>query len=317
LVKALTKLNPTIKKNRWYKWMKRIFHCSPIIVLIILSIVLYFSQIIHLNFVSLNSWLAYSHIIFAIYLWINTTFNYFAAIVVKPGRPPKKDELLSDLNENFENLSPETVQGLEFCNQCNRLQTYGTQHCQKCGDCIRMLCHHSSITNNCIGLTNFAYYFSFLVYGFFGMLYSFYMTYGPFHACYVHDHQISKVSLEYPALSQQICTQIGELPLVFVVVSVALVLQGGLLFLHCILLAADLSFLTFKKRLRESKSYFLSFKTIIKKSFQKHRRIKFNMLIKGRKESWKQFLYPSFNVLPYDLCLDDLFDEDQCYVQMV
>lgn len=317
IAKVLLKVNPDLKKRKSFKWMKRISYCVPVFIMIVSSIILFFVKIIHLHFVSWKEWLPYIHSSFVIYLWINLVFNYLAASVSKPGRPPKKQEILVDLNENFTNKTEDNVSQLSFCEKCKRLSTYGTQHCNKCETCFRMLCHHSYIVNNCIGLTNYVYYFLFLIYGFVGLLYSLYMLYGPFHACYIHDHTFSNVSLEYPALSEHICNGIGELPLLFIIALAAFLVISCLLVLHCLLLAADISYNTFLKNLKESDDKVKTISLLMKKAFQKHKRMKFNMLLRTRKENWLQFLYPSFVMLPDDLCSEDLFDEDECYVQMV
>ena len=258
LSKALLKVNPNLKKCSCFQWMKRILYCVPVFTMIVASIILYFVKIIHLHFVSWKEWSPYIHSIFAIYLWINLVFNYLAAAVSKPGRSPKKEEILSDLNGNEISSSissniDNSISQLSFCEKCDRLSTYGIQHCNKCGTCFRMLCHHSYIVNNCIGLTNYVYYFLFLIYGFVGLLYSLYMLYGPFHACYIHNHAFSKVSLEYPGLSEQVCHELGELPLLFITVATAFTLHSSLFLFHCLLLAADLSYNTFTKNLNKNR----------------------------------------------------------------
>ena len=324
--KVLLKVNPNIKQRHFYKWIKRVSYCLPVFVLIVGSIILYFVKIIHLHFVSWKEWNPYIHSIFAIYLWTNVVFNYLAAAVSKPGRPPRKGEILLENNLLYPTTittlteiinSKDLISQLCFCEKCERLSTYGTQHCNKCNTCFRMLCHHSYIVNNCIGLANFVYYFSFLVYGFIGLSYSLLMLYGPFYACYIHDHNFSKVSLKYPALSQQICHGLGEIPLLFIIVAVAFVLHVALLLLHCLLLAADLSYNTFMKNLKVSSDKLNTLKSLFKKTFHRHRRMKFNLLLRVRKESWVKFLYPSFVTLPDDLCVDDLFDEEKHFVQIV
>lgn len=311
LAKVLLKVNPDLKKRNCYKWMKRFSYCVPVFIMIVGSIILYFVKIIHLHFVSWKELLPYIHSLYVIYLWINLIFNYLAASASKPGRPPKKQDILMDLNEK------DNISQLSFCDKCDRLSTYGTKHCNKCKTCFRMLCHHSYIVNNCIGLTNYVYYFLFLMYGFVGLLYSLYMLYGPFHACYIHDHTSSKVSLEYPALSEHVCSELGELPLIFFIAVTAFMVNSFLLLLHCLLLAADISYNTFFKNLKKSEDKLNTISSLIKKAFGRHKRMKFNMLLRTRKENWLQFLYPSFVTLPDDLCTEDLFDGDECYVQMV
>lgn len=317
LVKTLKKIFPDIKERRWYKFSKVILHTGPVILIIIFSIVIYFTKIIELNFNLKNRSTRLSviiHAVFTVYIWINVTFNYFAALVIKPGRPPRRTELLDESTSAAQNLSEVN---LDFCSHCDRLQTYGTHHCRKCGDCIRMMCHHSSIVNNCIGISNFSYYFCFMVYSCVGLTYLFYMTFSPFYACYLHDHDKSSISIIYPVLSLKACKNAGELPLMFIVVLVAAVAIGVLLMLHCFLLAADFSLVLFIKHIQESESIMSTMKNVFRKSFKKQRRIKFNVLLRTSKKSWKHFLFPSLNIIVDDLSFDDIFDEHKCYVQMV
>ncbi|XP_057307064.1 uncharacterized protein LOC130645186 [Hydractinia symbiolongicarpus] len=311
IVKNLKRIFPPIRHKKWYKLAQVLCHCGPVILFIIASIVIYFVKLIEINFKkSKSKWIPILHSVIAVYLWINVTFNYFAAMVTKAGKPPSREEL-NLLRKNI----PEH---LDYCSTCERVRTYGTHHCRNCNTCIRMLCHHSSFINNCVGLSNFAYYFTFLCYSFVGLLFAFYVTYSSFDACYIHDHTLSDVSLKYPALNLSVCEDIGELPLFVMVIVAALVIISSLLLIHCILLAADLSYISFVKHIQEAVSIRNFVWALIKKCFKKQRRIKFSFLLKNRRQSWKYFLFPSFNILPDELTLDDLIEDDsQCYVQMI
>ncbi|XP_047125089.2 uncharacterized protein LOC124807331 [Hydra vulgaris] len=223
------------------------------------------------------------------------TFNYFAAMRFNAGVPPSKEDLNinSDTSKNLTGIN-------EFCSCCNRLRSYGTHHCMKCGTCIRMLCHHSSIVNNCIGLNNYAYYFSFLIFSWIGLIYGTIMTYSLFYTCYLHDHHISDISLIYPALSMHFCFQSGELPLLFILILSAFIVVSVLLALHIILLVVDMSYISFFRHLKKSVSIKVFVKDLWKKAFLKQNRIKYKILLRERKMCIRDFIIPTFLILDED-----------------
>lgn len=308
-LKCLKKVRPNIKRRYCYKVFSKCVYCGPVLLFIISSIIFYFIKLIEMNFTKKTpKFIIFLHYFFVIYIWINVLFNYLAVMVTGAGKTPEQQDLLE------ENVN---ISKFDFCKICNRLRCYGTHHCSQCNVCVRMLCHHSSFLNNCIGLSNFAYYFCFLAYSTIGLFYMICFTYGPFYACYLHNHRLSDVALKYPAMDIFVCDKAGELPLIFFAVITAFIIIGSLFTLHVMLLAADLSFISFVRHIKESKDLLKFFKNFIKKCFTKHQRTKFKVLLFNRKTSWKHFFFPSLNTLAEGLTADDLFEDAEYCVHIV
>ena len=311
VVRIIQGIFPNVKESKLYKLGAFCFQSGPVIIYIISSIVVYFLALLKLNFADSHPrWQVIAHGIFAVYLWLNVAFNYFAAMIRPAGAPPKQRELYE---EGYQ--APE---GIEFCELCNRLRTYGTHHCSKCQSCFRMRCHHSYFINNCIGLGNYLYYFRFLLFSTVALAYGWYMTYTPYHACYIHNHTKSDISIQYPALNYYVCRDFGEIPLLFVAVLIASMVIWPLFLFHIVLLAADLSTSSFIKYLQNSKSTRSFIVSLTRKCCRRQRRIKLNILVRNRVRSWMRLFLPTFIVLPDEITIDDVIDsEDGVHVQMI
>ena len=315
MLKNFKKIFPNLHSRRFYKMMKVTINCSPVIIFILFSPVIFFVKILPSNFQSDTSkLLIFVHCFFAVYLWIMITFNYFAAMSAKPGIPPKKQDLNLN-NYEKENIDTTSIRkdAYEFCSLCNCLRSYGTHHCMRCGICIRMLCHHSSIVNNCVGLDNYAYYFSFLSFSWIAFFYGIMMTYSLFYTCYLHNHNVSDISLIYPALSLQFCFGSGELPLLFILVLSAFIVISSLLALHILLLIVDMSYISFFKHLKRSSTVKNFVKDLWKKIFLRQRRIKYKILLRDKKMFLRDFLIPTFLLIGDEFQFDDYMEKHNCF----
>ena len=307
IFKCIKSLRPDIKDKRCYKYFKFMLNCGPVFSFLILSIIVYFLKLLKLNFGKTDNhhWTEIViHSFFAVYIWINVTFNYLAAMLTKPGKPPK----LAELNEMHRCNTD-----LDFCKSCERLRNYGTHHCDECNTCVRMLCHHSYFVNNCIGLTNFAYYFCFLCYAFVGLVYGLIMTYAPFYACIIRDNQRPNARMRYAYIDFYTCQDLGELPLIFIAVAIALMVIFCLLIFHITLLAADLSLISFRHHIKSRENFYPFLRSYIRKCCMKHRRVKLLVLLKQQKRTWKRFLWPTFSELPRGLIDEELSASSEYY----
>ena len=191
-------------------------------------------------------------------------------------------------------MESQNQQRLQFCEICDRLKIYGTHHCKECNICTTMLCHHSYFVNNCIGLNNFVYYFSFLVYSWFGLMYTAFLFYGPFYACFIRNdrHPVDKHKFSF--IDYYTCQEAGELPLVFIA-ACCIHFSNMPCFLPWYFVSSRHVKGIIQSEAKKCKNLYLFAKTVLRKSLMRHRRVKFNVLIYQRKKTWKHFLFPTFN----------------------
>jgi len=141
-------------------------------------------------------------------LLANILFNYFLAMLVKPGslqdiikskkykcRNPyifTKDiqkeidftfllrnnqiSLLQLDSQNSEKFSQSELDNhssdkIKFCKICNQVKPIRAHHCQVCGVCIFKMDHHCPWINNCVGQNNHRYFMLFLTHTLFGCIF--------------------------------------------------------------------------------------------------------------------------------------------------
>ena len=224
------------------------------------------------------------------YLWINIVFNYLTLVLTSPG----KGYTLSELDEEGYSAKNRPI-----CRKCRRLQCQGTFHCKQCAYCVRLFSHHSFLANNCVGLNNFSYFYLLLWYSLLGELYGVWQLYRPFKACILHS------SVE----QTNDCAALGDYPLLFLVLLLALIFTAKSFLFHTMLLRMDVSPDAFSTELKTSSSFFsfakyLCFK-IFKRKLSRHR---MKHLLFERKPQWKHIFLPSLNEPPIDLSAEDVID---------
>ncbi len=129
-------------------------------------------------------------IVICLILLFNILFNYFLAVLIKPGSTKdikesklykKKnpyefsdtvkneiniDFLLSDKKEDI-NSQPQ----LKFCQYCNETKPLRAHHCQICGICVFKMDHHCPWIDNCVGQNNQRYFVLFLTHTLIGCIF--------------------------------------------------------------------------------------------------------------------------------------------------
>lgn len=291
VMKQLRKAIPNAEKRWWYK-IARLFSTAGVVLTLLTSfIVIYCLWLFPLYY----EWLSLQgllHAMVCVYLWINVSFYYFAMWLKSPGKA------LTILELEEEGYS---TNRMNICKKCKRVKFLGTHHCAKCDCCVRLMSHHSLIGNNCIGLTNFSYYYSFLLFSFLGEVYAVMQLYGPFKTCFV-DRYSKSVELKE-------CEKIGDIPLLFVPHSAAFILITIFLSFHTLLLIVDKSQKEFIAEFKDTSScvrfaFSVCFK-LCKRRLNRHR---LKHLMWERKPYWRDLFVPSLNEPPIDLSAEDLID---------
>lgn len=135
-------------KYRWKYWIVPLFYASiHIYCTLVLYKKLYFNLIQHL--------FPLEHVLIPLLLLFPLIFGYFTIITI-PTKPSNlsKDRFCYDNLIYFPNL---------ICRTCKNLKPARSKHCSICGTCILLADHHCIWVNNCIGLGNYQYFYSFLI----------------------------------------------------------------------------------------------------------------------------------------------------------
>lgn len=222
----------------------------------------------------------------ACYLWVNVTFNYFAAMLKSPGHPLT----LQEMEEAGLSCDDDGVP----CPKCNGVKTQETHHCGTCGRCVTMMCHHCPFTNNCVGLENYSYFFLFICYSVVGLVFSLYMTYDPFYHCMVYSSEQLSLLPWYPP---GICRQLGDYAVLFIPVAFMAMFGTAMLCLQSVLLLSDLSTIDLLTGAQRSRKCGLFGKMLLKRIVENRKR-RWRIMFYHSREHWWQFFIPSFNVPP-------------------
>jgi len=168
---------------------------GPIFVLIGLTLIsgvvyiLYVDAIPYHSNGDLSSPLGMFHVIISLFLLYNIVWNYGMVIFTPPGSPPKVER------PEFQNeVAPRKGEGFaRFCKVCQTVKPPRTHHCHICKACILRFDHHCPWVASCVGFYNHRYFYLFLLYLWFGTLYSSLMTWAPFVAS-SHNRQTNSIS---------------------------------------------------------------------------------------------------------------------------
>ncbi|GAV04180.1 hypothetical protein RvY_14495 [Ramazzottius varieornatus] len=151
-------------------------HLGP--VMVVLVIVLTLSIIAILLLVMLPWYLQYRNILLVVwhfpvatYLFFSISFHYIQGLRTPPGYPPPAQ--YSSANQ----IQP-------LCSKCQGLKPPRTHHCTICNRCILRMDHHCPWLNSCVGHYNHRYFFSFMLYMWFGSAYLCIFVYPEFKELY-------------------------------------------------------------------------------------------------------------------------------------
>ncbi|KAL5265333.1 hypothetical protein ACHWQZ_G006168 [Mnemiopsis leidyi] len=121
------------------------------------------------------------HITLFWYLYLSTISNYICTVFTQPGTPPRVTMTPdTHMSISIESCIPKE----KICLECKCMKAETTHHCKVCKQCIMHMDHHCPFVLGCVGLNNYHYFYSFMVYFYLGMLYGIYMSSGPFLHCH-------------------------------------------------------------------------------------------------------------------------------------
>lgn len=149
--------------------------------------------------------------VFCVWLWINTVYCYYQAIMQSPSklvaarakareanvpsglrkregpeRGPPEDKGNSVAEERVD--AGEGGERIRVCRVCRVPRTATTHHCRQCGRCIPHMDHHCPFTANCVSTGpkgNFVFFFLFIFYTTVGCLFACATNALPFYHCFL------------------------------------------------------------------------------------------------------------------------------------
>lgn len=128
----------------------------------------FFSGVVHEVRHSSSALVTSGHILFALWLLLNVSFNYYKCIMTNPGCTKDVDsEVILNAVGRY----------CRWCRKCDAPKPPLAHHCSVCKRCVLKMDHHCPWMANCVGYHNYRYFFLFLLYGWVGAAYSVLMTY--------------------------------------------------------------------------------------------------------------------------------------------
>ena len=265
------------------------------------------------------------HIIFSTWVWINITVHFYTAFFTHPG---EDRELPFGRNENQKELSNgNTGNGLTYRNHGTRTgdfataeldlpvysmesgldincnQTPGThtgmewspKRSNYCGVCqinVVYADHHCPYIGNCLGLRNYAHFFLGAIYGLLGMLYALYITLPYFYRCDIKP--LLGLMKEFEENTLRICGELGTLSRTSIPVLVVLWTCWNVVFVHKVLLLADVSMFNLFKNTQKVPLLRFTWQRISGRRFlQPHSR--FNVLLRRQRPNILYYILPLRN----------------------
>ena len=228
---------------------------------------------------SIISFQGLSHIVFALWVWMNTVGNYYYAVWLHPGmkqdhRPPleeTKDCGRSEEDEGSKVKDSMTITRAKLRSSqesgaskrdyilpmnCNSSQNQSslvlrpktgdlwvpkrTHYCKICACAIPYLDHHCPFTGNCAGLRNYFNFFLSLFYGTIGLFYAVVITLPYFFECNLKS-VLWYFGIVNSRESKPICEQLGPHSHIFLPVFAGFLISLNMLLLQIVFLLSDLS----------------------------------------------------------------------------
>lgn len=284
ILNTIQKVFPGLNKYAAVRQAIRIVQVSPIVFMVASAIWFFFLVFLPVKVEHPFSSKGLFLIVISCYLWLNVTFNYFAAMLKSPGYPSTALEM----EESGLSCGNDCI----LCYKCDRVKSCDTHHCGTCGTCVTMMCHHCPFTNNCVGLKNYSYFFLFICYSNLGLLFSLYMTYDPFYHCMVYSGKHLSLLPWYPP---GVCRQLGNFSVIFIPVAFMAMFAAAMFLLQSLLLATDYSTIDLLTGLQQSPNL-MQFGRVMLDRILRYRKRRFRVMFLYSREHWWQFLVPSFNV---------------------
>ncbi|KAH8384492.1 hypothetical protein KR200_011868, partial [Drosophila serrata] len=134
---------------------RRYLHWGPIV---ILSLTVFVTcTTVHMNWMwwpldqYWGSWVNY------VLIWVHMfamIYNFVRTLMVGPGYVPKKWQPKKRQDTKF----------LQYCKRCEGYKPPRSHHCRRCDRCVIKMDHHCPWVNNCVGWSNQASFFYFLLF---------------------------------------------------------------------------------------------------------------------------------------------------------
>ena len=215
------------------------------------------------------------HIVFSMWVWINVTVHFYTAFFTHPGEdrelPLSESENRKGLwngngltyrnhgtRTDFEvselDLPVYSVESLgNHCSTIPKPQTgmewspKRSNYCRVCKSNVAYADHHCPYIGNCLGLRNYAHFYLGAIYGLLGMLYALYITLPYFYRCDIK----SLFGLMVEENDLIACIELGTQSRTVIPILVVLWICWNVVFVHTVLLLADISTFNLFKNIRQ------------------------------------------------------------------
>ncbi|XP_078254120.1 palmitoyltransferase ZDHHC2 [Rhinoraja longicauda] len=172
-------------RSRTLKRCQRVLYWVPVFFIGLIACWSYYAYVVQLCVVSMKNigekvvCLVFYHLLFLMFVW-----SYWKTIFTKPMNPTKEFHLSYTDREQIERgdrgegqqevfrrmakelpIDTRTLSGaIRYCDRCQLVKPDRCHHCSVCDKCILKMDHHCPWVNNCIGFSNYKFFFLFLAY---------------------------------------------------------------------------------------------------------------------------------------------------------
>ncbi|XP_038647038.1 palmitoyltransferase ZDHHC2 isoform X1 [Scyliorhinus canicula] len=172
-------------RSRTLRRCQRVLYWIPVLFIGLIACWSYYAYVIQLCVVSMKNigekvvCLVFYHLLFIMFLW-----SYWKTIFTKPMNPSKEFHLSYTDREQIERedrgegqqevlrrmakelpIYTRTLSGaIRYCDRCQLGKPDRCHHCSVCDKCILKMDHHCPWVNNCVGFSNYKFFFLFLAY---------------------------------------------------------------------------------------------------------------------------------------------------------
>jgi palmitoyltransferase len=240
-----------------------------------------------MDYENLQSFFATSLGFLAIWLWLNTIFNYYHAVRLSPGYVPITLNLDQNNYGDVKIQSSELPTGVTICKYCQcEKRDQSVHHCSVCKRCVAGMDHHCPYTNNCVGVNNYMYFWLFITFSWLGNIFAAVISFFPFQYCWVLPRVLGKKALGN-------CVWMGQKSILFIPVLISCFALTCLWLFQTVLLVQGMSTLEWWKlaKLDKWKSIKVLF---LSESESSNTRIQlyFQRVIHNHKVHWWDLLLP-------------------------
>ncbi|KYQ88688.1 DHHC-type zinc finger-containing protein [Tieghemostelium lacteum] len=188
-----------------------------------------------------RSWVPlYIHLLLCTFIVLNLYYYYYKTIVSGIFSKQLSVKALKELDEE---------QRTRYCSRCRSLKTSTSFHCKVCNRCSEGIDHHCPYVNTCvISGSNWAYFYMFLWFVFFGLIYACYLSYFPFKDCYLNKTTLSSTD-------EKMCQRLSKFSMIFICAILLLIPASFIMIWQGYLLYTNTTTIHLLKNLKESPTY--------------------------------------------------------------